>query len=164
MRSKAKSTAAIPSYFKRATSSVLPRSTSLKKKQKGIAAVEFALVLPLLLLIVFGIIEFGVALYDTAVITNAAREGARAGVVLTSPRPSTAAITTVVTNYTSSHLISFAGTNPTPSVNVTNAGGSFGSALIVNVTYKFTGLLLGPLVSPLTGPITLNSTATMNNE
>ncbi|MBB5402317.1 TadE/TadG family type IV pilus assembly protein [Paraburkholderia sp. BR13439] len=137
---------------------------NLKKKQKGVVAVETALVLPLLLLIVFGIVEFGLALYDQAVITNAAREGARAGIVLTSPRPTTTDITSVVTGYTSSYLISFAAKNPAPSVSVTNAGGSFGTALAVKVSYTFTGLLLGPLMNPLTGPITLSSTATMNNE
>lgn len=48
--------------------------------ENGASAVEFALVLPLLLLITFGIIEFSVLLYDKAVITNASREGARAGI------------------------------------------------------------------------------------
>jgi hypothetical protein len=48
--------------------------------QNGSALVEFAFVLPLLLIIVFGIIEFGVMFYDKAVITNASREGARAGI------------------------------------------------------------------------------------
>ena len=48
--------------------------------QNGVAMVEFAIVLPLLLIIVFGVIEFGVMFYDKAVITNASREGARAGI------------------------------------------------------------------------------------
>jgi hypothetical protein len=39
--------------------------------------VEFALVLPLLLLVVFGIIDFGRALNAQITITQAAREGAR---------------------------------------------------------------------------------------
>lgn len=51
--------------------------------EKGASAVEFALVLPLLLGLTFGIIEFGILLFDKAVITNASREGARAGVVFT---------------------------------------------------------------------------------
>ena len=46
-------------------------------KRDAVAAVEFALVLPVLLLILFGIINFGTLMYDQAVITNAAREGAR---------------------------------------------------------------------------------------
>ena len=51
------------------------------KSENGASAVEFALVMPLLFVLIFGIIEFGIFLYDKAVITNASREGARAGVV-----------------------------------------------------------------------------------
>jgi Flp pilus assembly protein TadG len=44
---------------------------------RGTAAVEFALLLPVLLLIVFGIIDFGRALNAQITLTQAAREGAR---------------------------------------------------------------------------------------
>jgi Flp pilus assembly protein TadG len=54
--------------------------------QKGAAAIEFAVILPLLLVIIFGIIEFSVYFFDKAVITNASREGARAGVVFADDR------------------------------------------------------------------------------
>jgi Flp pilus assembly protein TadG len=47
----------------------------------GAAAVEFALVLPLLLVMTMGIIEFGRAFNHSHVITDAAREGARRAVV-----------------------------------------------------------------------------------
>ncbi|HKK00735.1 MAG TPA: TadE/TadG family type IV pilus assembly protein, partial [Desulfuromonadales bacterium] len=56
-----------------------------RRHERGASAVEFALVLPLLLVILFGIIEFGFILYDKAMITNASREGARAGIVLYTP-------------------------------------------------------------------------------
>ena len=55
----------------------------LKSCEKGVAAVEFALILPVLMLIVFGILNYGILLYDQAVITNAAREGARWGAINT---------------------------------------------------------------------------------
>jgi Flp pilus assembly protein TadG len=51
------------------------------KNQQGVAAVEFALILFPLVLLVFGTIEFSTLLYDKAMITNASREGARAGIV-----------------------------------------------------------------------------------
>ena len=54
--------------------------------QKGAAMVEFALILIPLLLITFGIIEFGLLMYNQQVLTNASREGARAGIVSSSPR------------------------------------------------------------------------------
>lgn len=44
---------------------------------RGAAAVEFALVLPLLLLIVFGIVDFGRAYNAQIELTQAAREGVR---------------------------------------------------------------------------------------
>lgn len=44
---------------------------------RGAAAVEFALVLPLLLILIFGIIDFGRLLNAQIAVTEAAREGAR---------------------------------------------------------------------------------------
>ena len=48
--------------------------------QRGAAAVEFAIVLPILLLLFAGVTEFGIMYYNKQVLTNASREGARAGV------------------------------------------------------------------------------------
>lgn len=48
--------------------------------QGGQAIIEFALVLPILLLILGGIIELGILFYNKQVLTNASREGARAGI------------------------------------------------------------------------------------
>jgi len=134
-------------------------------KQAGIAAVEFALVLPLLLLILFGIVEFGVAFYDQAVITNASREGARAGVVLRSPPVPDTAIEDKVTTYTAG-LITFSGA-PTVVTTVTrglDADNGNVPMLTVRVDYNYGGLLLGPMLSVLTGPILLSATTRMDFE
>ncbi len=45
----------------------------------GQAVVEFALILPVFVLLVFGALEFGRAYYNIHLLTNAAREGARRG-------------------------------------------------------------------------------------
>lgn len=45
--------------------------------EAGAAAVEFALVLPILLLLVFGIVDFGRAYHSQVTLTHAAREGVR---------------------------------------------------------------------------------------
>jgi hypothetical protein len=57
----------------------------------GAAAVEMALVLPLLLLVVFGIIDFGRMLNAQIILTQAAREGARAQALGVPPGPPVAA-------------------------------------------------------------------------
>jgi Flp pilus assembly protein TadG len=54
-----------------------PPSSGRKTSDRGTAAVEFVLVLPVLLLIVFGIIDFGRALNAQISLTGAAREGVR---------------------------------------------------------------------------------------
>ena len=91
--------------------------------QNGAALVEFAIVLPLLLILIFGIIEFGVMLYDKAMLTNATREGTRAAILFADDRPDPAnldpdeyasdvankklAIETVVKQYCEDNLITF---------------------------------------------------------
>lgn len=47
------------------------------RRERGAAAVEMALILPLLLLIVGGIVDFGRFFYTQNIVVNAAREGAR---------------------------------------------------------------------------------------
>ena len=45
------------------------------RDQRGTSFVEFAMILPLLIILLFGIVEFSIILYDKAVLTNASREG-----------------------------------------------------------------------------------------
>jgi Flp pilus assembly protein TadG len=49
--------------------------------QGGVSALEFTIIAPLLFVLIFGLVEFGIIFYDKAMITNASREGARAGIV-----------------------------------------------------------------------------------
>ena len=49
------------------------------RDERGAAVVEFVLILPILVLFVFGIIEFGRAYSARIQLTSAVREGARAG-------------------------------------------------------------------------------------
>jgi Flp pilus assembly protein TadG len=50
-------------------------------RERGQAVIELALTLPLLLLIVLGVFDFGLMFQKYEVVTNAAREGARVGVL-----------------------------------------------------------------------------------
>ena len=54
---------------------------SYRKKRRGAAAVEFAVVAPIFLLLVFGMIEYGRMVMVQQVLTNASREGARVAVL-----------------------------------------------------------------------------------
>jgi Flp pilus assembly protein TadG len=51
------------------------------QSRRGAELIEFALVLPFLLLIFGGIVDFGLLLHRQQVVTNAAREGARLAVL-----------------------------------------------------------------------------------
>lgn len=62
---------------------------------RGAAAVEMALVLPVLLMMIFGIIDFGRMLNEQITLTEAAREGARAEAF---DRDATAATNSVASN------------------------------------------------------------------
>jgi Flp pilus assembly protein TadG len=49
-----------------------------RKRERGSAVVEFALLLPILLLVLLAVVQVGVLASDQLVITQAARAGARA--------------------------------------------------------------------------------------
>lgn len=56
-----------------------------KNPERGAAAVEFAILLPLLLLIVIGMVEFSRAYNAQITLTNAAREGVRVMAITNKP-------------------------------------------------------------------------------
>ena len=93
------------------------------KSSEGQAIIEFAYVLPLMVIIVIGIIEFGVLFYNQAVVTNASREGARAGMTFEtvegsywSPSDMQTKVQQTVDNYLQGRLITF---GPTGTVTAT---------------------------------------------
>jgi TadE-like protein len=58
-----------------------PRGIGGWRRREGQSLAEFAIVLPVFLLILAGIVDFGMGLYSQMTVINAAREGARLGVV-----------------------------------------------------------------------------------
>jgi len=133
------------------------------KECKGASAVEFARVLIPMILLIFGAIEFGVLLYNQQVITNASREGARAGIVAQTPRVTSGEISTVVNNYAASHLVTF-GTANSPVTNVSATGTRFGDDLTVNVTYQYSFLVIPNFVPGITNPRTMTAETVMKYE
>ncbi len=51
-------------------------------RRRGQAMVEFALVIPIFMLVLSGILDFGFALFDRMTVINAARDGARAAIMV----------------------------------------------------------------------------------
>jgi len=131
--------------------------------EAGASAVEFAIILPILVLLIFGIIEFSVALYDKAMITNASREGARAGIVYRVPSVTDGEITNIVNSYLGSSLITF-GTAVAASTTVTRTGYNPGDDLKVTVNYNYTFLIIPSFVTSLSGGINMAAETVMRME
>jgi Flp pilus assembly protein TadG len=133
------------------------------KRQEGQSLVEFAIVAPVLLLLLLGIVEFGLILFNQHVITNASREGARFGIVVETPRRTAAEIEAVVDAYCANHLVTF-GTGGTPTTSVTFVGQTFGDDLTVEVDFHYDFLVLPNFISTLAGGIDLRADTTMKYE
>ena len=139
------------------------RGTMINDK-KGAVVVEFAFVLPLLIVLLVGIMEFGLILYNQQVITNACREGTRAGIVARSPRLDLTAITKVVNNYSQTHLVTFGSATAAVTSMNNSSGTSFGDDLTVTVTYDYDFLVLPKFISNLMGGLTLTAQTVMKYE
>ena len=123
------------------------------KNEKGGSLIEFVLIAPLLLVILFGIIEFGVLLYDKAMLTNACREGARAGIVFSDPRVSDSEIERVVRRYADIHLISFGSGSSLDVPQPLRECNIAGCSLTVTATYDFRFLVLSNVIALIGGNI-----------
>jgi Flp pilus assembly protein TadG len=86
------------------------------KNQKGAQAVEFALALPFFVLILFAVLDFGLLVYNKAIITNASREAARRGVILSAAAWNPATIKQVACNYAKSAVITVSTASRDPSL------------------------------------------------
>lgn len=114
---------------------IAPRDCTRPHHERGAAAIEFALLLPVLLLILIGAMEFGYMFYTQQLITNASREGARAGIVQQLPKPTAGEIETVVIGYLTNTGIDM--TRVVLPVQVVGAGVEFPNDLTVGVAYDY---------------------------
>ncbi len=130
--------------------------------REGQALVELAIVLPVLILILVGIMEFGLLIYNQQVITNATREGARFGIVARTPRRTAAQIDSVVADYCGSHLVTFG--SGTPITTTAATGTAFGDDLTVTVTFQYDFLVLPGFIGDLAGGMNLQAWSTMKYE
>jgi|AP12_2_1047962.scaffolds.fasta_scaffold00663_4 Flp pilus assembly protein TadG len=136
-----------------------------KLGEAGQALVEVAIALPILLALLVGIFEFARAYNVQQVITNAAREGAREGVLPPSGSASSQAraVPRAQARLSDANIVS--GT-----VTFTCTGGcDTGDQVSVTVSVDYTFVFIGPILSLFSsgvdpGTITLRSTATMRKE
>ena len=114
-----------------------------RRDEAGQSLVEFAMVVPLLLLIVFAIVDFGRILQGHVSLTNAVREGARAGAVGASSGTVQARVTGTAS-----------GLSPTVSVTIPSKAGD---SVVVDATATV------QLITPLGAFMSLVGNGTMSN-
>jgi len=138
------------------------KAARTRRYQSGTSIVEMAIVLPLLLMLVFGIGEFGVAFTRWNSLTNAVREGARMGVVFRSPCVQGAVeteIETTIADFADSSGLNGAGIATT----IVGACGGTGTQLSVTGSAPYTYIALSALAgwAPTTD---LEARTVMRNE
>jgi X-X-X-Leu-X-X-Gly heptad repeat protein len=148
----------------------------MDREERGAALVEFALALPLLLVVLAGIVDFGFTFQRYEVITNAAREGAR---MASLPGYDQNSVDQRVRAYVANGIGTAASQAPAmPSGAVTLTAGTIPipvgggtknvPTVLVTVTYNHNFLLLGPVLSLINqtwgGTIVLTATSQMRVE
>jgi Flp pilus assembly protein TadG len=119
----------------------------------GQSLVEFALILPVLLLILLGLFDFGRAIYAYSSISNAAREGARLAIV---DQSSNSGVLVAETEAISQATA--LGLGPSD-VDVTFSCAGVGCIAEVRVRYQFQAIT--PVIGALIGAIPLEAVVEM---
>src|SRR5262245_59630018 len=125
-----------------------------KSSERGAELIEFALVLPLLLLLVLGIVDFGFLFQRFEVVTNAAREGARLAVL---PGYVSGDVVSRVNTYLTEGGVPFDATHlqvQVTDVSITIAAGKTVDAKEVQVRYFHDYLFLGGVLGWFGGSLT----------
>jgi Flp pilus assembly protein TadG len=119
-------------------------------RERGAAAVELALVLPLLLLMVGGIVDFGRFFYTQNIVVNAAREGARSRALGYTIADSTTRVTQSLTGMQGTastktyNLVQGAGNTLTLNANCPSSPGPLDRQRVTVTVTGFKYMILGP--------------------
>ncbi len=123
--------------------------------------VEMAILMPLLAIILFGVIEFGIAFQRWQVVSAAAREGARSAVLADCDAGQAEAVINGVVN----DFVSAAGITPGEvQVVIDNACGATGTRAQVSVEHAFQFSVLANFIPPLSDGMSLRGASVMRNE
>lgn len=109
--------------------------------QKGVASVELAVVLPLLMLLICGTIEFGALFYNKQVVTNASREAVRAGIA----GANNATMQQIASDYCGNRLIGLKNAIPSALLNIVISPLDAENDLTVSVSLNY-DLLFAPII------------------
>lgn len=114
-------------------------------RDRGAAAVEFAIVVPVIIILIFGSIEFGLAVNARTQVQNAAREGVRvASLTANGDSTSTAqvqvAALNAVSNITGTKTVTVTCTTPGGATCTIGAAANGGNIATVVVTINYTGI------------------------
>ena len=138
------------------------RAAHRQHSEDGTSVVEMAFVLPLLLLLVFAIGDFGIAYTRWNSLTNAVREGARVGVVFRAPC-NAGAVTTEIQNTVSSFAASAGLDGPSIVTTVANVCAGTGTPLTITATAPYNYIAMAALAG-LAPSINLSARTVMRNE
>ena len=137
----------------------LIRSHARTVRNRGSAMVEAVVILPIRLVMGFGVIEFGIAFQRWQVVTNAAREGARAAAVRV-VNCSDADVRAIIESY-----VTAAGLTPGDvDITVPNTCVSRGTPIEIRVRHDFVFPVLSSLVPALADGVPLRGVAVMRKE
>jgi Flp pilus assembly protein TadG len=138
------------------------RAARKRRGEGGTSTVEAVIVLPIMLMLVFGIAEFGISFTRWNSLTNAVREGARVGVVFRSPcndGPVETLVADTVANFANS-----SGIDPVDiTTTVTGACTGTGTQLTVDATVPYDFIALDALAD-LVPSVNLSARTVMRNE
>ena len=131
--------------------------------ERGAELVEFAIALPLLLLIMFGIVDFGFLFQRYEVLTNAAREGARLAAL---PGYVEADVSARVNAYLTAAGVP-GGATTSLAIEPVSAGGRTFNVARVTVSSSYQYVLIGPIMGIFGGSfdsVSLTAVAVMRVE
>jgi Flp pilus assembly protein TadG len=138
----------------------------LLRSERGAELIEMAIVTPVLLLLVFGIVDFGFMFQRYVVLTNAAVEGAR---VATMPGYTVADAQARVQSYVANALpLGVVATAVAVPVTVPGPGGTTWPAMEVTVTHAYALQYVAPIMrlvgGTTNGSVTLRARSTMRRQ
>ncbi len=117
---------------------------ALRSDERGAAIVEFAIIFPVLIVLLFGVIDFGRAFFLRNNLIAAAREGARAGAVFTNPCTDGTLVATLRTRVRS-YLVPLGNTAPTDAQIVVTTPGSCAGGVATNVNVQILNYTFTPI-------------------